>query len=85
VTRRMPTRGRTYGSALIAGTGAALHLKPYPYYVSDATTADVIDCLRRLVNASGRAAEVGRRLWVAMGTDRLAIRTHPFYCAPLSY
>jgi hypothetical protein len=63
----------------------ALHLKPYPYYVSDATTADVIDCLRRLVNASGRAAEVGRRLWVAVGTGRLAIRTHPFYCAPLTY
>ena len=63
----------------------ALHLKPYPYYVSDATTADVIGCLRRLVNASGRAAEVGRRLWVAMGTDRLAIRTHPFCCAPLTY
>lgn len=62
-----------------------LHVKPYPYYVSDATTADVIDCLRRLVNASGRAAEVGRRLWAAIGTGRLAIRTHPFSCAPLTY
>jgi hypothetical protein len=69
-------------------TGAArvaLHLKPYPYYVSDATTADAIDCLRRLVNASGRAAEIGRRLWVAVEVGRLAIRTHPFYCAPLTY
>jgi hypothetical protein len=65
--------------------GVALHLKPYPHYVSDATTADVIDCLRRLVNASGRAAEVGRRLWAAMGTGRLTIRTHPFSCAPLTY
>ena len=45
----------------------------------------MIDSLRRLVNASGRAAEVGRRLWVAVGTGRLAIRTHPFSCAPLSY
>jgi hypothetical protein len=63
----------------------ALHLKPYPYYVSDATTADVIDCLRRLVNASGRAAEVGRRLWVAVEVGRLTIRTPPFSCAPLTY
>lgn len=63
----------------------ALHVKPYPYYVSDATTADVIDCLRRLVNSSGRAAEIGRRLWLAMGNGRLTIRTNTFYCAPLSY
>ncbi|CAM5589848.1 hypothetical protein SGLAM104S_04793 [Streptomyces glaucescens] len=27
---------------------AILHLKPHPYYVSDATTADVLDALRRL-------------------------------------
>ena len=63
----------------------ALHVKPYPYYVSDATTADVVGCLRRLVGASGRAGEIGRRLWDATGAGRLAVRTHPFYCAPLSY
>ncbi|MEV0611489.1 ARMT1-like domain-containing protein [Polymorphospora rubra] len=27
-----------------------LHVKPYPYYVSDATTADVVGCLRRLAS-----------------------------------
>ncbi|MEV6781468.1 damage-control phosphatase ARMT1 family protein [Streptomyces sp. NPDC051098] len=62
-----------------------LHVKPYPYYVSDATTTDVVGCLRRLVRASGRAGEIGRRLWTAAGTGRLEVRAHPFFCAPLPY
>ncbi|MFH8484533.1 damage-control phosphatase ARMT1 family protein [Streptomyces longisporoflavus] len=62
-----------------------LHVKPYPYYVSDAMTADVIDCLRHLRGARGSAAEVGERLWSAMGTGRLTVRSHPFSCAPLPY
>lgn len=33
---------------------AVLHVKPYPYYVSDATTADVVDALRRLTGAGER-------------------------------
>ncbi|MGW6026306.1 damage-control phosphatase ARMT1 family protein [Streptomyces sp. NPDC055099] len=62
-----------------------LHVKPYPYYVSDAMTADVIDCLRRLTGARGAAAEVGDRLWSAMGAGRLTVRSHAFSCAPLPY
>ncbi|MGW5738506.1 MULTISPECIES: damage-control phosphatase ARMT1 family protein [Streptomyces] len=64
---------------------AVLHVKPYPYYVSDAMNADVIDCLRRLNDAQGVAGEVGRRLWSAMGTGRLTVRSHAFSCAPLPY
>ncbi|MEU6347762.1 damage-control phosphatase ARMT1 family protein [Streptomyces sp. NPDC047072] len=64
---------------------AVLHVKPYPYYVSDATTADVVDALRRLVRAPGEAAAYGRRLWDAMGDGRLDVRAHPFFCAPLPY
>jgi hypothetical protein len=64
---------------------AILHVKPYPYYVSDATTADVVDALRRLVRAPGRAAEYGRRLWDAMADGRLSVRPHAFSCAPLPY
>ncbi|MDH6439062.1 hypothetical protein M2158_007603 [Streptomyces sp. SAI-144] len=64
---------------------AVLHVKPYPYYVSDATTADVVDALRRLVRAPGRAAEYGRRLWDAMADGRLSVRAHAFSCAPLPY
>lgn len=64
---------------------AVLHVKPYPYYVSDATTADVVDALRRLVRAPGEAAAYGRRLWSAMADGRLTVRAHPFSCAPLPY
>ncbi|MGW0495525.1 damage-control phosphatase ARMT1 family protein [Streptomyces sp. NPDC003007] len=64
---------------------AVLHVKPYPYYVSDATTADVVDALRRLTGTGGAAAAYGRRLWSALADDRLALRAHPFSCAPLPY
>lgn len=62
-----------------------LHVKPYPYYVSDAMTADVVDCLRRLAEAPGEAGRIGSRLWDAMATGRLQVRAHPFFCAPLPY
>ncbi|MEU6574234.1 damage-control phosphatase ARMT1 family protein [Streptomyces sp. NPDC046805] len=64
---------------------AVLHVKPTPYYVSDATTADVVDALRRLTSAPGAAAAYGRRLWSAMADGRLTVRAHPFSCAPLPY
>ncbi|WP_408990771.1 damage-control phosphatase ARMT1 family protein [Streptomyces sp. 1268] len=62
-----------------------LHVKSYPYYVSDAMTADVVDCLRRLAEAPGEAGRIGSRLWEAMATGRLEVRAHPFFCAPLAY
>ncbi|MER6410327.1 damage-control phosphatase ARMT1 family protein [Streptomyces humidus] len=62
-----------------------LHVKPYPYYVSDATTADVVDALRKLTGAGGAAAEQGRRLWAAMADGVLTVRAHPFSAAPLPY
>ncbi|WP_243740910.1 damage-control phosphatase ARMT1 family protein [Streptomyces sp. 8K308] len=62
-----------------------LHLKPHPYYVSDATTADLVAALRRLARAPGHAGEVGARLWEAMATGRLRPSAHPFFCAPLPY
>ncbi|MFE6406799.1 damage-control phosphatase ARMT1 family protein [Streptomyces sp. NPDC057837] len=64
---------------------AVLHVKPYPYYVSDATTADVVDALRRLTGAGGAAAASGRLLWTALADGRLALRAHPFSSAPLPY
>ena len=62
-----------------------LHVKPYPYYVSDAMLADVLDCLHRLLQAPGRARRIGRRLWEALGSGRLRVSTHPFFCAPLPF
>ncbi|QKW18418.1 protein-glutamate O-methyltransferase family protein [Kitasatospora sp. NA04385] len=65
---------------------AVLYVKPHPYFVSDATTADTLAALTRLRTAPGRAAAaVGERLWRAMGDGTLAVRTHPFFCAPLPY
>ncbi|MFF4252512.1 damage-control phosphatase ARMT1 family protein [Streptomyces sp. NPDC001663] len=64
---------------------AVLHVKPYPYYVSDATTTDVLDALRRLTEGQGAAAEYGRLLWSAMTDGRLTLRAHPFSAAPLPY
>ncbi|MEU0386176.1 damage-control phosphatase ARMT1 family protein [Streptomyces chartreusis] len=64
---------------------AVLHVKPYPYYVSDATTADVVDALRRLTGAGGAAAGYGQHLWSALADGRLTLRAHPFSCAPLPY
>ncbi|MEV5934158.1 damage-control phosphatase ARMT1 family protein [Streptomyces sp. NPDC052079] len=64
---------------------ALLHIKPYPYYVSDATTADVLDAVRRLTGAGGAAAEYGRGLWDALADGRITLRAHPFSCAPLPY
>ncbi|MEU5362170.1 damage-control phosphatase ARMT1 family protein [Streptomyces sp. NPDC005925] len=64
---------------------AVLHIKPYPYYVSDATTADVVDALRRLTGATGTAAAYGRTLWDAMADGRLTVGAHPFSAGPLPF
>ncbi|WP_217184665.1 damage-control phosphatase ARMT1 family protein [Streptomyces sp. AC495_CC817] len=61
---------------------ALLHLKPYPYFVSDATTADTLDAVRHLIAAK---ADAGQRLHAALREGRLVLRTHPFSCAPLPY
>ncbi|MFF7631708.1 damage-control phosphatase ARMT1 family protein [Kitasatospora sp. NPDC008050] len=67
-------------------TEAVLYVKPFPYYVSDATTADVLATVRRLRAAPGQEAEAtGRRLWQAMNNGTLTVRTHPFFCAPLPF
>ncbi|MFD5565252.1 damage-control phosphatase ARMT1 family protein [Kitasatospora griseola] len=74
---------------LLAGGLAAqvvLYVKPQPYYVSDATTADVLAALDRLRTAPTPAAEaIGGRLWRAMNDGALVVRTHPFFCAPLPF
>jgi hypothetical protein len=66
-------------------TEIVLHAKPQPYFVSDATPTDVGDCLRRLTDMPGEPGNAGRRIHQAAADGRLRIRTHPFYCAPLSF
>jgi damage control phosphatase ARMT1-like protein len=62
-----------------------LHVKPYPYYVSDATIADVLASLHRLSAAPGRAGDHGQHLCQAIRTGTLTLATHPFWCAPLPF
>ncbi|RCG31031.1 protein-glutamate O-methyltransferase family protein [Sphaerisporangium album] len=62
-----------------------LHVKPYPYFVSDATPADLAEALRRLAAAPGEAGRAGGRLWRATRSGRLRPRAHDFSCAPLPY
>ena len=66
-------------------TEVALHVKPLPYYVSDASVADVGTCLRRLAAMPGEASAAGHRIQDAAANDRVQVRAHPFYCAPLSF
>ncbi|HLS75442.1 MAG TPA: damage-control phosphatase ARMT1 family protein [Nocardia sp.] len=64
----------------------ALHLKPQPYYVSDATMADLLTLLERLCGHPGEhIRRIGVRLRAAIAGGVLSVRTHPFYCSPLEY
>ncbi|MGN2638530.1 damage-control phosphatase ARMT1 family protein [Nocardia takedensis] len=61
-------------------------VKPHPYYVSDATMTDVLAILDLLTTAATpEANRLGDRLTRHMHTARLAVRTHEFFCAPLSF
>jgi Damage-control phosphatase ARMT1-like domain len=62
-----------------------LHVKPCPYYVSDAGSADVVTCLRRLAATLGSPRVAARRVHAAMADGRLRLYTHEFYCAPWDY
>ncbi|WP_129840565.1 damage-control phosphatase ARMT1 family protein [Streptomyces sp. RFCAC02] len=64
----------------------ALYVKPHPYYVSDAVTADVLAAVARLRAApGGAAADTGHRLRDALTAGTLELRAHPFLCAPLPF
>jgi hypothetical protein len=66
------------------GCAVRLHVKPLPFFVSDATTADVTACLDRL-RRTPDTAPAADRLRAAAANDRFSLRTHAFYCAPLPY
>ncbi len=62
-----------------------LHLKPQPFYVSDAMKQDLADGTDALIEAGGIAARLGRRMDGAVVAEEVALKTHPFYCSPLFY
>ncbi|GAB3164172.1 damage-control phosphatase ARMT1 family protein [Myceligenerans halotolerans] len=63
-------------------TNVVLHLKPHPYYVSDATTTDLLAVLRHLAATPGAAVGIADRLHHALATDRLQVHAHDFWCTP---
>ncbi len=69
----------------LAVGAVVLHLKPHPYYVSDATTADVLAGLHRLAQAPGRPRQTAERLGEHLRSGRLELAAHPFSAAPLPY
>lgn len=63
-----------------------LHVKPYPYYVSDATVRDVVAAVNRLREEGTSAARrIGERLRSALADESLVLRSHPFLSAPLPF
>jgi hypothetical protein len=62
-----------------------LHVKPRPYFVSDAMLADVLAAVRRLSAGPGEASAIGARLATVLAEGRLVIRADPFSVAPLPY
>jgi hypothetical protein len=62
-----------------------LHVKPLPYYVSDAGLGDVAACLRELLGSKGEGRSVGERLRKAAAAGRLRVRADAFFCAPFDF
>jgi hypothetical protein len=62
-----------------------LHLKPQPFYVSDAMIPDLADGIDAITAAGGQAARLGRRMDGHVAAGALLPKTHAFYCMPLFY
>ncbi|MBS2965536.1 protein-glutamate O-methyltransferase family protein [Actinocrinis puniceicyclus] len=62
-----------------------LHVKPAPYYISDATATDFGKALRRLRGMPAALGAAGQRLFAHAAAGRLRAQTHPFWCSPLSF
>lgn len=62
-----------------------LHLKPQPFFVSDAMPADVLDGLKALPAGGRHAADLARRLADALVAGRLRMSAHWAYATSLFY
>lgn len=62
-----------------------MHLKPQPFYVSDAMIVDLVEGIDTLIEAGGAAARLGRRLDGHVAAGELQPKTHSFYPLPLFY
>lgn len=65
---------------------AAVHLKAWPFYVSDATMPDWVATVEALCAASTPPLRaLGERLRTAQRDGRLALHAHPFWTSPLFF
>ena len=73
----------------LLGSGAVeevrVHVKPLPYYVSDATTEDLVACLAHLAAGPPPASALAGRLRAAASAGRFTVTTHEFYCEPFAF
>ncbi|HEX9118398.1 MAG TPA: damage-control phosphatase ARMT1 family protein [Anaerolineae bacterium] len=62
-----------------------LHLKPHPFFVSDATPADLGACLAAMSALPGAAGALAGRINGYLAAGRLQVQTHWFYTSSLFY
>lgn len=63
----------------------SLHLKPQPFFVSDAMAADVETAVEALARGDPEARALADRLFAHREEGRLELFTHWFYTTPLFY
>lgn len=68
----------------LAGS-VALHVKPYPYFVSDAITDDVTAALDRIETGPAAVATAAERLRRALAGGRFTVSAASMFCAPVPY
>lgn len=62
-----------------------MHVKPQPYYVSDAMTADVVEGLQALRKGGVAAQALANAVQMKWDAGQLQISTHWFYASSLFY
>lgn len=72
--------------AILETSPIELHLKPHPYFVSDATGQDLLATLDALAADPNKPVQaLAGRLREAIRDDTLRLRTHDFYALPSTY
>ncbi len=62
-----------------------LHLKPQPFYISDAMSKDVISTIQVLINGTPHLKALGRRLREYVSQQRLLLTSHWMYTSSLFF
>lgn len=72
--------------AILESSTVEIHLKPHPYFVSDATGNDLLATLTALAADPRKPVQaLAQRLQDALRDETLRVRTHGFYALPSTY